>query len=244
MMWRVFAATCLLFLASSSQAVQISLADFGPSAVTEDFEGITAADPNVGSTSFATVLEPAITAPYFFPSGAALFNAPNPGIFNDGPFIHDFSLGSGPSNDWGANGTVSSAADVPSGSAYLGAFDSPSPPTNDVLIDFRFSQDMQRVGAVATGGEGMMATLRVYDASDLLLESLTVSTVPVGQWDTNFLGIERSEGIRRAVFSGPDLGLDDLIFEALVPEPSSFSLTAFGLLGLAVTRRSLRGRKR
>jgi len=242
--WRAFIALGLLLAPFSARATQISLSDFGPLAVTESFEGITDVDPNVGSTSFPTVLEPAIVSPYLFSSGATLFNAPNPGIFNDGPFIHDFSLGSGPSNDWGANGSVSSAADVPSGSAYLGVFDSPSPPTNDVSLDFRFSEDMVRVGAVATGAEARTVTLEVYDASDLLLESLTLNTVDVSQWDTNFLGIERSEGIRRAVFSGPDFGMDDLTFEVLAPEPSPLSLTALGLLGLALARRSCAGARR
>ena len=242
MSWRVFVAVCVLFAPCSGLAVQVSLSDFDPLAVTEGFEGITDADPNVGSTGYSTVFEPGISTPYVFSSGVMLFDAPNPGIFNDGPFIHDFFFGSSPSNDWGANGSVSSAADVPSGSAYLGVFDSPSPPTNDILLDFRFSEDMLRVGALATGGEGVAITLEVYDASGTLLESVTLNTVPVSQWGTNFLGIERSEGIRRAVFSGPDFGMDDLIFEVLTPEPSTGSLTALGLLGLAVARRCSRGR--
>ena len=140
---------------------------------------------------------------------------------------------------------MSAAADVPSGSAYLGVFDSPSPPTNDILLDFRFSEDMLRVGAVATGGKGMTVTLEVYDAPDMLLESLTLNTVAVSQWGTNFLGIERSEGIRRAVFSGPDFGMDDLIFEVVAPEAQYLfidrSRSAGPRLGSAVVSQALVG---
>ena len=59
--------------------------------------------------------------------------------------------------------------------------------------------------------------------------------MPVAAWGTNFLGIERPDQIARVVFSAPDFGLDGLTFEndlLLVPEPSTLTALAMGLVGM------------
>jgi hypothetical protein len=100
------------------------------------------------------------------------------------------------------------------------------------------------VGAYVAGDAGSDITISVYGAGDVLLETLTMAAPSVQDWGTasSFLGIQRAEGIVRVVFSGHDFGLDNLYFESLmaVPEPSTFTQLALGLLALA----GMRGRVR
>lgn len=233
-----------LFLGSllpvSAQAISITPAAFGIGKVVESFEGLTLG-PNVGASPFANILEPGKTAAYTFASGVQLSAPiPNPGTMSNGVFVHDFALPAGASNGWGANGSVSSAANVPFGTAYLGAFDNLFGATQPVSITLDFSGDKLRAGAYVTGAAGTTVRLDVYSATNLLLESRTVSTVPVAQWGTNFVGIERSEGIRRVVLSGVDFGVDGLTYESApvpVPETSSMILLTTGLIGLGIAGR-------
>lgn len=225
------AVALLLLLGGTGQALAtpVGPAGFTAGTVVEGFEGLSGADPNTAIKGFSGILEVAVSTSFLFGSGALLSDpVPNPGLFNAGPFVHDFAIGGGTQNNWGANGRVRNAGDVPFGSGYLGAFSSSPTPAS---VEFRFASGQHRVGAFVTGTPGTV-TLEVYDASDALLESLTVGTVAVSQWDTNFIGIERAEGIHRAVFISQDFGMDNLMFQA--PEPST-ALTL--LMGLAVLAR-------
>jgi hypothetical protein len=221
--------------ASPAQATSIGPGAFGSGKIVESFEGHTAAEANLTLALGVSLLAPGTVSAFNFASGVSLTSPiPNPGVFNDGPFIHDFALGSDVTNTWGAtrilNGSTSS--NIPMGKAYLGAFD---PGAGTASITFTFAQDMDRVGAYVTGAVNSTVTMSVYSASGTLLESGSIATVDLPQWGSNFLGIENLAGIRRVVFSGSDFGLDGLTFEphpVAVPELGTLPSLAFGLIGL------------
>ncbi len=218
--------------AAPASAIPIGANGFGAAKVVESFEGLTAG-PNITIGLGASLLQPGTVSAFTFGSGVILTSpVPNPGVFNAGTFVHDFALATDVTNNWGSNGTVSSAANVPLGSAYMGAFAGSG--NASITLDFATPQD--RVGAYVTGVNGTSVTMRVYDASGTLLETVSAPTVPVASWGTNFIGIQRPDQISRVVFSAPDFGLDGLTFEndvVLVPEASTLVTLAMGLAGLA-----------
>ena len=226
------ALTALAALAAApASAISISDSAFGAAKVVESFEGLTVG-PNVTLGLGTSIVQPGAVSAFSFASGVILTSpVPNPGLFNKGPFVHDFALGSGITNNWGTNGNVASAANVPFGTAYMGAFAGSG--NASITLDFAMPQD--RVGAYVTGVNGTTVTMRVYDSSGTLLESVSAATVPVGSWGTNFVGIQRPDQISRVVFSAPDFGLDGLTFEndlVLVPEATTLSSLLIGLTGL------------
>lgn len=206
----------------------------------ESFEGV-AVGPNATIGLGQSLLQPGTVSAFTFASGVTLTSpVPNPGVFNEGAFVHDFARGADVTNNWGGNGVVDGASDVPFGTAYLGAFD---PGAGTASIELTFPVLMGRVGAYFTGASATTLRLDVYGAGGGLLESRTMNTVAVGQWATSFLGIENPSGIGRIVFTGRDFGIDGLTFEQspiAVPEPGTlhaFALGLVGLLGLAVQGR-------
>lgn len=243
MLQPILALTALVAIAAApASATPIGAAAFGGAQVFESFEGLTAG-PNITIGLGASLLQPGVTSAFAFASGVVLTDpVPNPGVFSAGPFVHDFALGNDVTNNWGTNGTVASAANVPFGSAYLGAFAG----AGNASITLEFATPQDRVGAYVTGVNGTNVTMRVYDASGTLLETVSAATVPVADWGTNFLGVEQSGQISRVVFSGPDFGMDGLTFEnAPVPVPESSTLASIlmglaGLGGLAVVGRGQR----
>jgi len=225
----------------AASATSIGSGAFGSGAVVESFEGLVVG-PNVRQSVFSNILEPGSSGSYTFGSGVTLTSpVPNPGTMSNGAFVHDFRLPMGATNGWGANGSVASAANVPFGTAYLGAFDGLSGATVLTSFTLDFGADMLRAGAYVTGAAGAMVQMDVYDALGGLLESTQVATVPVASWSSNFLGIENAAGIRRVVFRGVDFGIDGLTFEGgainPVPEPSTAVFLLGGLAVLAATRR-------
>jgi hypothetical protein len=214
-------AACAL-VSVPALAAPITPAAFTPARVVENFEGV-AAGPNVATSAFANIVLPGSVSAYTFSSGVSVLG-PNPGLFANGAFLHDAAQ-AGAVNNWGANGNVATAADVPdpwglASSAYLGAFDSLG--AGSASIELSFASDMHRVGAWVAGVSGGTITLETYDASNALLETVTIAAPSVAAWGTSFLGIERAEGIRRVVFRGQDFGLDGLTFDATplpLPEP-------------------------
>lgn len=223
----------LLVLASARvDATPITPAAFTGFAVVESFEGV-AVGPNAPIGMGTSLLLPGAVSAFAFASGVVLTSPiPNPGVMNQGPFIHDFARGNGVTNNWGATGVVNDPTDVPFGDAYLGAF---HPATGTVSFTLSFSNPMDRVGAYVTGVAGQAITMRVYDGSGALLETVSASAVPLASWGGNFLGIEQAGRISRVVFSGRDFGVDAFTFEdtpLLVPEPGTLQGVVLGLLGL------------
>ena len=226
------ALTALVALATApASAIPIGASAFGVGQMMESFEGLVAG-PNNTIGLGASLLQPGTLSAFTFGSGVMLTNpVPNPGVFNAGPFVHDFALATDVTNNWGSTGTVASAANVPFGSAYLGAFAG----SGDASITLDFATPQDRVGAYVTGVNGTTVTMRVYDSSGTLLETVSAGTVPLGSWGSNFIGIERPEQISRVVFSAPDFGIDGLTFEndpILVPEASTLASLLMGLAGL------------
>jgi hypothetical protein len=213
------AVTCAL-VAAAAHAAPITPAAFTGAQVVENFEGVVAG-PNVATSAYANILLPGSVSAYSFASGVTLAG-PNPGLFANGAFLHNAGV-AGASNNWGANGSVGSAAQVPDpwglpSSTYLGAFDNLA--VGSVMLDLYFATDMHRVGAWVAGMAGTTITIETYDATNTLLETLTIAAPSVAAWGSSFLGLERSEGIRRVAFRGSDFGIDGLTFDATpLPEP-------------------------
>ena len=228
-----------LLVAGRAGAVPIAPSDFQTYTL-ESFEHLVPG-PDVGQQlGFDGVYLPGYGGSYTFASGVTL-TGPNVDVFPGDAFVHDFTSGSPPPNDWGANGVVDGPEDVLAGNAYLAVFEAGS---DEAAIELRFGSPQARVGAFVTGDAGITITLEVYGVGDVLLETVSTAAVPIGQWMDNFLGVERSEGILRIVFRGHDFGIDALLFDdsvlQAIPEPRSALLVALGLALLASRRR--RGR--
>jgi hypothetical protein len=230
-------------IAGGAEAAPITPADFTGAQLVENFEGI-AAGPNVATSAFANIVLPGSIGAYTFASGVTLAG-PNAGLFANGAFLHDAGA-AGAVNDWGANGSVGSAAAVPDpwglpSSTYLGAFDSLG--AGAVMLDLYFATDMYRIGAWVAGYAGTTITIETYDATNALLETLTIPAPTVAAWGGSFLGLERAEGIRRVVFRGTDFGIDGLTFDPTpplpVPEPqlALVLLAALGVVAALLERR-------
>ena len=227
---RLILVGLLTVLSAPAGAVPLAVGDFWKATLEEGFEGLVPGG-EVGVQAGATgVYLPGLTGPYTFATGVTLFGV-STYVFPNDAFVHELSILGATPNDWGANGTVATSADVPFGSAYLGVFESD---TDVASVEFSFPSPVNRVGAYVAGDAGSDVTIEVYGVGDVLLESLTIAAPSVADWGTAsaFLGIQRAESITRVVFSGHDFGLDNLYFEALTPVPEPGTLVQLGL-GLA-----------
>jgi hypothetical protein len=213
----------------SAEAAQIGASAFGPSATVESFEGLRA------GANMAVYLPgngygyliPGVAAPFTFASGVTLTNPiPNPGGRN-GVLVGDFSIG-GASFGLGSNGSINSSSDMPDGSAYIAidGYSTAGP------MEFTFSAPISRVGGFVTSTGGNI-TLSAYDIANVLLESVSISSVNATGWKNNFLGLQNSAGIAKITFNSDYLVLDKLTFESsatAVPTPALLP----GLVGLGL----------
>jgi hypothetical protein len=184
--------------------------------VVESFEGLVAGANNPKSAGLGE-FSPGAASTFTFNSGIALTTpVPNPDPFSNGVVIGDWSQGSA-NFSLGANGTITSAANLPNGNAYLfvDASASASGP-----VGFTFPADVGAVGAYVTGNGGTSVTLRAYDAAGTLLETATIPAASRTLWTAKdasaFLGIKHGN-IRRVEFSGDFLAMDLLQTRATSP---------------------------
>lgn len=226
--------------AAPAHAIRIGTSSFSNFRI-ESFEHLSAG-PTIGQQpGLQGVFLPGNGAPtHRFASGVTLVG-PSSDVFPGDPFVHDLRHAGAPPNDWGANGTIATSADVLMGSAYLAVFQAGS---MDAAIELTFDQPQAHVGAFVTGEAGSTITLEIYGEDGTLLESASLAAVPIDEWIDNFLGLGSEEGIVRVVFRGHDFGLDALLFDdsfpVAIPEPGTLALVAAGLLGLGTLRRQLR----
>ena len=164
-----------LLLPPDTSATPISPGGFDSGPVTESFETF-----NEGP-SVAIFLIAGDT----FPSGITYVG----NAFSAG--VEDLEFGDG-----GCFGSLLFPADVPDGLAFLCGNTGQSVP-----FSFLMPTGTIRVGVLtATTGDsvGDIVLLEAYDASDNLLETVSyIDDAGLGNWDTNFLGIEQLDGIAR-----------------------------------------------
>lgn len=90
-------------------------------------------------------------------------------------------------------------------------------------------------------GFGPAATVAIYDASNNLLESLSLSTASANLVNPGFYGFSRaSNDIASIRFSNQYIGVRDISTTQAasdVPEPASLALVALGLTGFAFARK-------
>jgi len=223
-----------IFFISSVQAIPVGPSDFGPSTITESFEGLSAASniPAVGNGAF---LKPGVLSAYTFASGITL-TWPVPNSSDEGPMIGDFALGD--ASFALSSGGIGSSADVPFGTAYMVSGGA----TSNISVQFNFAGDMIRAGAYL-GGNTDSVTVSFFDSADILLKQINLMGKPPG-WETNFVAYEHTGGIRKLAFDyGPystgsspqHMFIDKLMFEP-IPEPTTAAMLALG--GLAVFRKA------
>lgn len=225
--------------APAVHAFQITGGAFDSSATVESFEGLSPGS-NVTSAG-GGILVPGVNAPYTFTSGATLSSPNTNADLGISYFVGDFSIGDA-TFSLGDNGTVASAADIPSGTAYFGYNDFAS----SGPVEFTFDSNISLVGAYVNTSVGSdllgLLNLSAFDGDGNLLETVSLSSVQVGNWSTNFLGVQNS-GIRKIQFSGDFFVLDTLTFQTNqsveVPEPpvAMFVVPVFGGLVVMLRRR-------
>jgi glutamine cyclotransferase len=164
----------------------VTTASFGGSAVTESFEGYAVDANNPTSTFGSGYTQPGAISSYTFASGIVL-SAPIPN--SEKVLIGDFTKGSA---TWGLTASsIGSAADIPSGSAYLGLFNG----GGSVTATFTLPANSTKVGMLVQDITGGTVTLTAYNSSNVVIGTCSVAADGlVSSWPTKFLGFNSNSG--------------------------------------------------
>jgi hypothetical protein len=168
-----------------------------------------------------------VKGPIAFSSGVTL-TGPFPQPAGDrGLVVCDFSFHPAAAFSLGqAFGTISTAADVPDGSAFLAFSDE-----DEVRpFEFVFDSEMRNVGAFVTGPPNASATMTAYDSMGSILATSSIQARPVSSWDDNFVSVTAA-GIKRITIGGRVIVLDGLTFTS-IPEPHVVALLVPALVML------------
>ena len=200
-LWKTLLFGCLTaMLPIWAAATPIGQGAFGASATTEGFENFVPGPSVVRS----------LVSGDTFASGVQFLASPVQGTT---PAVEDLAFGGG-----GCFGSLVSTAQVPEGTAFVCGNTRLTATIDDPLI-FLLPANTIRVGGLTavTGTNLGPVFMKVYDTSNTLLETVSYTDISgIGNWSTNFLGIEQLGGIARVEFvAGPTVGLliDALIFE-------------------------------
>lgn len=170
-----------------------------------------------------------IVGPTTFESGVTVSGPFPQDQVNSSIGVHDCarSCGFGLSD----NGDISSANDVPDGSAHFAVSD------QDEIrpLEFTFSEEMQFVSALVTGAfyspnpspSGRTITLTAFNSFGDEIKSTSMESVHVSQWSQNLISIS-APGIKKVTFNGYVYVLDRLTFST-IPEPSTAALLLSGV---------------
>ena len=141
---------------------------------------------------------------FAFDSGLLLvYPVPNPRPANPGVVVGDFALGSA-AFGLGDNGLVA-ANNVPSGTAYMGSEISSG-------IGFAFpDHPVYSVGGFVNAASGSV-TMTTYDLRGKELDSFSLSSVNVNDWDRNFMILTSEKPIAAVRITGDFVVIDDLTF--------------------------------
>jgi hypothetical protein len=194
-----------LSISNSSFGQCVTTASFGPSAVTESFEGYAIDANNPLYTPGNGYSIPGSVSAYTFTTSGISLTAPIPN--NSGnAILCDYAKGS---SNWGLiNSSVSSSADVPSGNAFIGL--------NAVggSATFTLPLNAGKVGVLVESAPGTI-TLTAYNSSNVVLGTCSVAgTGQVSNWASTFLGFNSAlNDIAYITVSGDYVIIDQLTFE-------------------------------
>lgn len=171
----------------------------------ESFEGVTDTENSPALFGFFRI---GAVAPYEFASGLRLI-APVPNVdLIGGAVVGDFAQGAPP----GAFGPgFISEGDVPDGTAYL------RHKAGNVSFDFG-GQKVYVVGGYVDADGAVAPGIAAFDAKGNLLSGLQIDSVPVGDWDTNYVEVKSRVPIAKVVFTGPALIVDEVSFDTSKPK--------------------------
>ncbi|MCP4382406.1 MAG: calcium-binding protein [Hyphomicrobiales bacterium] len=90
-----------------------------------------------------------------------------------------------------------------------------SPNTN---MRFGFDQKVYEVGAYVTGLSDGHNNIRAYTDSGKLISGASIKSVPIADWDTNYVSVMSKKAISYVVFNGDFMVMDKVKFDTSKPD--------------------------